>query len=61
MLWSGTDLAAESSEAMQIKCFARGHKIFIQPNFETSIYVSINRVLSHATNVQQKAGNYIAT
>ena len=46
----GTHFAAESTEAMQIKCLAQGHNIRMS-GFEQSTSVTINRHSNHKTNM----------
>ena len=48
---SGTYFSAESSEAMWIKCLAKGHIILMQSGFVPSVAIAINRHLTHMTNV----------
>ena len=52
---SSTQLTAESTEAMRIKCLAQGHNIMMLPGFEPSIAVSRNGYLTNMTNDRKAA------
>ena len=41
------------------KCLAQGHSILMQPGFESSIFVSIDRLLTYMTDMLQYVFLYI--
>ena len=47
-------ITAESTEAMWIKCLARGHNI-LMPGFEPTTSVSRNRHFNHMTNMLRES------